>query len=117
MRMMFLGLVVGALAVGVAVQAGRGSPAAGSPTLRAVALAPLTIRGERFQADERTTVNVSLDGNRLRQVVRASGSGTFTSRFSVAVDACNGGLAVTAVGGRGSRALLKLPQRLCPPAP
>ncbi len=54
------------------------------------------------------------NATRIRKVT-ASGRGSFTVTFAAgAYDRC-AALVARATGARGSRALLKLPQPLCPP--
>ena len=97
-------------------------PAAGSQStaaLRLVTTQPLTVRGVHFKSHERVRVTQHLDASTRWKVVRATATGTFKVTFAVptAIDPCLESVRVTAVGGRGSAAVLKLPQRACPPSP
>ena len=109
-------LVVVALAA-LAVFASQAAGAPGRASLRTVDLAPLTLRGDRFEPRERVRVVTTVGGRRYVRVVQATSAGSFTVTYrGVAVDRCNDVLFVLALGGAGSRAALKLPQLLCPPA-
>ena len=112
---MRIGLVV-TLVLGLAL-ALLGSTAIGGEskkkaTLRLSASAPLTLRGANFLPSERVRVTVTSELRRSKQVT-ASRSGVFVVRFNGVYDRCNGLIAV-AVGARGSKAGLKLPQPACP---
>jgi hypothetical protein len=89
------------------------------PALRLVTTQPLTVRGVHFKSHERVRVT-DHDGTAKRaKVVRASATGTFKVTFAMpmAIDPCLESVRVTAAGARGSDAMLKLPQRACPPSP
>jgi hypothetical protein len=73
---------------------------------------PLTLRGAHFLPSERVRVTVSGELRRTKHVA-ANGSGVFLVSFQTAYDRCSGLLAL-AVGARGSRAMLKMPQLGCP---
>jgi len=90
-----------------------------APALRLVSDQPLTVRGVHFKAHERVRVTEHLESAKRTKVVRATSTGAFTVTFdtSMPLDPCLESIRVTAVGGRGSDAALKLPQRACPPAP
>ena len=100
-------MLVGAL--GAATEARR------SPALRLADREPLTLSGVRFHARELVRVKVTADSGTASRRMRATASGSFTSQFDLALDRCSGLYAV-AVGSRGSRATLKLPEPLCPPS-
>jgi len=89
------------------------------PALRLVSSQPLTVRGVHFKSHERVRVTQHLDAGKRSKVVSATATGTFKVTFAVpmAIDPCLESVRVTAVGARGSEAVLKLPQRACPPAP
>lgn len=76
---------------------------------------PLTLRGVRFRTRELVRVRVTADGGTRARRVRTTASGSFVSQFGLTLDRCSGLYAV-AVGSRGSRAILKLPEPLCPPS-
>jgi hypothetical protein len=80
--------------------------------------APVKVVGTHFKIRESVKVTLSLQQETFVRQVRATSRGTFTVRFDGAriIDRCSAGLRITAVGARGSRAAVKLPQPLCPPA-
>jgi len=89
------------------------------PTLRLLAKSPLTVRGVGFHAKEKVRVTVDVSSvNRVR-VVRTTAAGAFTVEISnvLSYDPCNDTLVVKAAGAIGDKAVLKLPQRACPPSP
>jgi hypothetical protein len=95
------------LAAAVALLAGASlASAQTAQRLRAIAIAPLTVRAVGFEA--RDTVRATLTRGRLRVVrtARTDGPGAFSVRFPllVAVEPCRE-LTVRAVGGRGGTAL------------
>ena len=104
--------VAGAIVVAVAVCAASAS-ASQRPTLAVTSAAPFTVRGAHFVPAERVTVVAMVRGRHVRRVV-ANANGTFTARFRVSVDRCQGWI-VTARGNHGSRAALKI-RPLCVPA-
>jgi hypothetical protein len=73
------------------------------PTLAVVAESPLTVAGRGFRSFERVTVRTSVRGTAYTRRVRAGRTGGFTARFASVNAECHP-FAVTAVGGRGSRA-------------
>ena len=107
-------VVVAAIFAVASVSAFAGTAA--RPALRLVATSPLKVRGVSFKRNERVRVVVAMGETRRVRRVRATRSGTFTVTFpGVAYDRCLHGLVVTAAGGRGSAASIKLPMLLCPP--
>lgn len=87
-------------------------------TIHPLALSPLKVKGERFKPRETVRLTVRSGQERLLRRVRATRARTFTTEFEqVFVDRCNSDLWISAVGGRGSRAVYKLPMLQCPPAP
>lgn len=88
-------------------------------SLRLTSSAPLTVRGRGFRAKEKVRVVVAVSGAKTVRFVRTTRAGVFTVRFTTTVpyDPCNADLVATAAGARGDSALLKLPQRACPPSP
>jgi hypothetical protein len=110
------GVLATALAIGVA---GVGDAVGGSalkPSLRLMSRQPLTIHGWHFASRERVRVQLSGSAKSSRST-RADASGAFNVKFDdVTVTRCNT-IRVVAVGGRGSRAILKmLPSPACLPA-
>jgi hypothetical protein len=110
-------LIVTAAAVAAVLVDSLGATADGrrSPALRLVDREPITLTGVRFRGRELVRVEVSADGGAATRRVRSTAAGAFTARFAQTLDRC-GGLYAHAVGSRGSRAKLKLPQPLCPPS-
>lgn len=108
-----------ALACSAIAFAGSAAASRPLPALRLVSTEPLTVRGLHFRSNERVRVTQHIDSSKRSKVVRATAAGTFKVTFAVpaAIDPCLESVRVTAVGGRGSEAALKLPQRACPPAP
>jgi hypothetical protein len=88
------------------------------PILRLGKAEPLTVRGAHFASRERVTVKLRVAGTTAKRVVRSSPMGTFRVSFQTSLtdDRCGGAAFVTAVGTRGDRATLKLPEPECPPA-
>jgi hypothetical protein len=104
-------LVAGALAGTAAAQT--------KPTLRLLAQSPLTVRGVGFHAKEKVRVTVAVSSVKRVRVVRTTAAGAFTVEISnvTPYDPCNDTLRVNAAGAIGDTAVLKLPQRACPPSP
>jgi hypothetical protein len=107
-----LALFVVVLAVVCAVAVPSLAGGASRARVRIVTLSPLVVRGSGFKARERIRVTATPGG--VRHVVSTAG-GRFRATFAAPVDRCLG-LSVAAVGARGDRAALKLPQPACPPA-
>lgn len=80
---------------------------------------PLTVRGNGFHAKEKVRVTVNVGSVKQVRVVRATAAGVFTVELSnmAPYDRCNDALLVRAAGTIGDTAVLKLPQRACPPSP
>ena len=99
MRRLVLFVTLGALvSTGVAQAA---------PSLRSLGEAPLVVRGVGFHPLERVTVKaLRRDGEPLVRRTVATRAGTFTVRFSIALDPCVGTGLVRATGALGSRARL-----------
>ena len=89
------------------------------PSLRLVANSPLTVRGAGFHAKEKVRVTVAVSSVKQVRVVRTTAAGSFTVEISSTApyDPCNDTLVVNAAGAIGDQAILKLPQRACPPSP
>jgi hypothetical protein len=83
--------------------------AATHPTLKAVRMQPLTVRGAGFVPRERVVVRMA----QARVVVRTSRLGGFVVAFAT-YDRCTGGR-VIAIGTSGDHALHRLPPVMCPP--
>lgn len=119
-----LAILIVALAAGTAA-AGAGAGAMQKralPTkasLRVTSNAPLTLRGRGFRAKEKVRVVVRISGAKTVSFARTTRAGAFTLQFvgTVPYDPCNADFVATAVGVRGDSAVLKLPQRACPPSP
>jgi hypothetical protein len=110
---MRIGLVITvALSLALSGSAAGGGESASKATLKLMRGMPLTVRGGHFLPNERVRVTVSSELTRTKQV-SANASGAFVVSFPIALDRCSGLLA-TAVGARGSRARLKMPQLGCP---
>jgi hypothetical protein len=84
-------------------------------SLRLVDNDPLTLRGFAFQPGERVRVTVWSE-RRWERRLRAGPAGAFRVVFQQVHfgDPCTTDFHATAVGGEGSIARLKRPQRLCP---
>jgi hypothetical protein len=80
---------------------------AAAPSLRAVDLQPLTVRGVGFKQQERVKLLVSLPTHAATRLVRADARGRFRITFSTRLDRCDSAV-VQARGARGSRATLQL---------
>lgn len=92
--------------------------AAARPHARLTTLAPATVVGSGFHANERVRVTVVAGSIRLSGVARTTPLGTFLVRFAtdVRVPRC-GQLAVSAIGAGGDRAGWKRPPEDCGAAP
>jgi hypothetical protein len=77
--------------------------------------APLQVRATGFRSGERAWVRVITPKTASKRVT-ANTAGVFVAGFAgVSIDRCSG-FTITAVGARGSRAILKRPQTYCPPS-
>jgi hypothetical protein len=91
----------------------RSTQAAQLPRLRIVESHPLTVTGSGFKLQERVKVVYQTGSATWTRWRTATAVGAFTARFSgVSFDACQA-RRLYAVGSRGSRAVLKLPQPAC----
>jgi hypothetical protein len=91
------------------------STAKRTASLRLAAAQPVSLGGSRFLDGERVTVVASSQGRMRSRTVTAGDAGTFLVRFTgMPFDRCHGFLAV-ARGARGSFAVYKLPDLMCPP--
>lgn len=88
--------------------------AAGKAKLQIARGPTLAIRGVHFVPGERVKVTVS-GTKRVSKRTVASARGGFVVRFDTSFDRCSAGLHAFAVGDRGSRAAVKLPDIMCPP--
>ena len=83
------------------------------PVLRLVERSPATLAGTRFHARERVRVSALGEHGRIVRTVTATRAGRFRVSFArTALDPCNTSFRATGFGG--SRAELKLPERMCP---
>jgi hypothetical protein len=115
MRRIFVCLAVALVAVATTVAA-RGAGSGSQPMLRLVTKHPLVIRGLAFKHRERVSVTTSVNDTQRVARLRAGNTGSFTATFAnVTYDPCSSELFVRAAGARGSTAVLKVPQRECPP--
>jgi hypothetical protein len=108
-------MLVGTLViVPVSASAGERPP----PALRVTALAPVQVAGRHFNANERVRLHVTRGETTVTRTVNATRLGGFRTTFTgiSITDRCSSALLVRAVGARGSRASVKLPQLHCPPA-
>jgi hypothetical protein len=91
------------------------STAKRTASLRLAAAHPISLRGSRFLSGERVTVVASSQGRTRAKTTTAGGSGTFLVTFAgMPFDRCQG-FRATARGARGSIAVYKLPDVMCPP--
>ena len=99
---------------GVVASAASPAPVARG-SLRLVDENPMTIAGKGFKARERVTVTAVTPGAAPKKVVYASRGGTLSARFPTLQgrDVCV--LIVRAAGASGTRAVLRLADRMCPP--
>jgi hypothetical protein len=105
--------LVAALAA-AAIAASCAAAGASKPSLRLASRAPLKISGRHFAPREHVRVRVL--ATKLTRRAVATSAGSFTVSFGEAAgDPCSAFTAV-ARGSAGSRALLKVPPRECPPA-
>jgi hypothetical protein len=105
-----LALAVTAIGVGATAEASKRTA-----RLQLADQKPLKLRGVGFLAGEKVRVRV-VAGSARTSNVDASRAGRFVAGFPTMIpfDRCSA-LFAEAVGARGSRARLKLPQPLCPP--
>jgi hypothetical protein len=80
--------------------------------IRAVDLAPVTVRGSGFVAGERVRVTVSAKVSSAKSV-STTAAGTWRVVFARSLNGCQS-YAIRAVGNRGSHAFLKVMPE-CPP--
>jgi hypothetical protein len=89
--------------------------ASGQARLRLLSSAPLKVKGTGFASGERVVVRLKGAASVTRKRTTANRAGAWVLSFPrLSADRCDV-LIVSAVGNRGSRAGLKLPQPLCPP--
>lgn len=107
--------VIAALALAAAAS---GATLGSTAKLRLESRSPLEVTGYAFKRLELVRVTVTRETETAASKrVRASRTGTFTTRFdSVAISRCDA-VRIVAIGSRGSRTTLKvLPAPLCLPA-
>jgi hypothetical protein len=98
-----------------AAAGGHASNAGRTAALKLTAAHPVSLRGSHFLAGERVTVAAASQGRARSRVVTAGTGGAFLVRFGgMPFDRCEGFVAV-ARGSRGSFAVYKLPELMCPP--
>jgi hypothetical protein len=107
-------LVVGGTSLGATASSGASQA---KPRLGLVDTDPLTVRGVNFKAGEQITVTATMRNqaktHRLNRAARTTAQGGFTVTLA-GVDFNDCALiAVTAQGGSGDKASLKLPPRQC----
>ena len=105
-------LAICAMSAALAVAGVAGS----TTTTRAPALRLVghVVQGRSFHPRE--TVRLTFGGQfELMRRVRTTAVGRFAAAMPQTYDPCNGALTITASSPRGEQAVLKLPQRLCPP--
>ena len=84
-----------------------------APSLRPAQVGVPVFVGQRFPPLAQVKVTLTNGSRTFTRLVRASSSGEFTARFTLAaVDPCRGTLTVSATDGRGSTARWK---RQCRP--
>lgn len=87
-----------------------------APSLRLLARQPLTVTGKGFGPLERVRLVASWESGKAMRRTRATHAGAFLVRFrSIRLGRCEA-LRVSAVGSRGSRAVLEPRQPACLPA-
>jgi hypothetical protein len=100
-----------------AVAASSALAVAQAPSLRLASSTPVKIRGIHFAAAEHVRLRIhTTSGTTSRQLI-ASSRGSFVAGLAnLSYDPCTSSLTIRARGSAGSLAVLKLPQRQCPPA-
>jgi hypothetical protein len=108
--------ICGAVALGAALPALAGATSTGdAAALRLQDRSPVTVAGSGFERGERVRVTLFRETS-TKRVVRAGRPGTFVVTFTGATMSRCDRVRVLAVGGRGSRAVLKiLPAPACMP--
>jgi hypothetical protein len=96
-------VVVLALSLVLALPAQGAKP---RPALALKSAAPLTITGKGFAPREAVLLTATFSSHRRFAGPVAGRDGTFTARFNVRITKCTN-LVVRAIGGRGSRAILR----------
>jgi len=108
---------IGVTLAALALSAVTTAPAAASPRLTLVSLAPLTVHGTGFEPGDLVTVSV-LAPNRPRKVtVRAGIRGGFKATIRFAGQPRGRPLAVTATGANGDAAMLRVSASISIPPP
>ena len=109
-------VVAGALQASVPRASDGAAATSAKARLALVRRAPLTIRGTSFASREHVKLVIA-SKKRITKLLYATAGGSFVVRFpGVRVDRCVG-FAAFAIGARGSRATLGLPNVFCPPPP
>ena len=113
-RILLITCALAGFVIGTAAGATSTASSTKRPSLKLIRPTPLTVSATAFKPAERVVVRVIGSDPAMRRV-RASGRGSFVVTFAeVSMDRCSG-VAFTAVGARGSRAVLKRPETYCPP--
>ncbi len=94
-----LPLFSAAAVVAVSVAAACAAGSAPRPTLALTARDPVTVVGHRFRAHRRVHVLVTAHATQTRSTM-VNGAGTFTVKFSTAIDRCSGYRVVATQSGR-----------------
>ncbi len=94
-----LPLFSAAAVVAVPVAAACAAASAPRPTLALTARNPVTVVGHHFRAHRRVHVLVTADATETRSTM-VNGAGTFTVKFSTAIDPCSGYRVVATQPGR-----------------
>jgi hypothetical protein len=106
-------LGLGAVAVAFMTAASAHGTTTVAPSVRPAQIGVPVFIGQRFHPLSQVKVTLMNGARTFTRLVRASPSGGFSVRFTLAaVDPCRGTLSVTAVDGRGTRARWK---RQCRP--
>jgi hypothetical protein len=104
-----------ALLAAAAVAPAAASAAAGPPSLRYATTPKFVVKGVNFKAGEHITVIVSSGGLHVGHAIASDG--VFSAYLGPLKVAKCMPLRITAVGNRGSRAVLSTPAPLCSMAP
>ena len=110
-----LAALIGALVLALPAAQVEAATAKRTAVLRLAAAHPVSLRGTRFLPRESVTVAAHSQGRTRARTVVAAAAGTFVVSFPrLPFDRCEGFLAI-ARGARGSFAVYKLPDLMCPP--
>ena len=90
-----------------------GAAPSGKAQLTPSSLSPPSLRGSGFRPGENVTVRMREGANKGTKRVRANASGSFVVRYPALPAGDCGGMNVTAVGDKGSRAGVQFSQFAC----